>query len=121
LSSGWLAYAGEASNASGTPTTTRLDSAYTFADVNSLRRYSLGAWAERSRVTAILSIFATGPRLGVAFETGANAYRSKSESAPVIFGVVTLASIPGPPLMPTVYGMEWLHVTETAGVAFAAE
>jgi outer membrane usher protein len=42
LSSGWLAYAGGSSNASGSPTTIRLDSAYTFADVNSLRRYSVG-------------------------------------------------------------------------------
>jgi outer membrane usher protein len=42
LSSGWLAYAGGSSNASGSPTTTRLDSTYTFADVNTLRRYSVG-------------------------------------------------------------------------------
>jgi len=42
VSSGWLAYAGAATSASGTNTAIRLDSAYTFADVNTLRRYSLG-------------------------------------------------------------------------------
>jgi outer membrane usher protein FimD/PapC len=42
LSSGWLAYAGASPSVSGKNTTVRLDSAYTFADVNSLRRYSLG-------------------------------------------------------------------------------
>ena len=42
LSSGWLGYAGAASSGSGTNTAIRLDSSYTFADVNSLRRYSLG-------------------------------------------------------------------------------
>ncbi len=41
-SSGWLGYAGSASSVPGTTTAIRLDSAYTFADVNSLRRYSLG-------------------------------------------------------------------------------
>jgi outer membrane usher protein len=42
VSSDWLTYAGAASSASGTNTAIRLDSAYTFADVNTLRRYSLG-------------------------------------------------------------------------------
>jgi outer membrane usher protein len=42
LSSDWLAYGGAVTSASGTNTAIRLDSAYTFADVNSLRRYSLG-------------------------------------------------------------------------------
>jgi outer membrane usher protein len=42
LSSDWLAYGGAATSASGTNTAIRLDSAYTFADVNSQRRYSLG-------------------------------------------------------------------------------
>jgi len=42
LSSGWLADAGGSSSASGTPAAIRLDSAYTFANVNTLRRYSLG-------------------------------------------------------------------------------
>lgn len=42
LSSDWLAYGGAAKSASGTNTAIRLDSAYTYADVNSLRRYSLG-------------------------------------------------------------------------------
>lgn len=42
VSSGWLAYTGAASSGSGTNTAIRLDSTYEFADVNSLRRYSLG-------------------------------------------------------------------------------
>jgi outer membrane usher protein len=42
VSSGWLAFAGSTSSGSGTNTAIRLDSAYTFADVNTLRRYSLG-------------------------------------------------------------------------------
>jgi outer membrane usher protein len=40
-SSGWLGYAGANSN-NATTTAVRLDSAYSFADVNSLRRYTLG-------------------------------------------------------------------------------
>ena len=42
VSSGWLGFAGAATSGSGTNTAIRLDSAYTFADVNTLRRYSLG-------------------------------------------------------------------------------
>ncbi len=43
ISSDWLGYAGATSSGSGgSNTAVRLDSAYTFADVNSLRRYSLG-------------------------------------------------------------------------------
>jgi outer membrane usher protein len=42
MSSGWLAYAGATSSGSGTNTAIRLDSTYEFADVNTLRRYSLG-------------------------------------------------------------------------------
>jgi outer membrane usher protein len=42
VSSDWLAFAGANSSAAGSTTAIRLDSAYTFADVNSLRRYSLG-------------------------------------------------------------------------------
>ena len=42
VSSGWLAYAGTTSGGPGRNTAVRLDSAYTFADVNTLRRYSLG-------------------------------------------------------------------------------
>ena len=40
-SSDWLGYAG-ASRSGGVPSRVRLDSAYTFADVNTLRRYTLG-------------------------------------------------------------------------------
>lgn len=42
VSSGWLSYAGSDSSASGSNHAVRLDSAYTYADVNTLRRYSLG-------------------------------------------------------------------------------
>ncbi len=42
LSSEWLGYTGANSPTPGATTAVRLDSAYTFADVNSLRRYSLG-------------------------------------------------------------------------------
>ncbi len=42
LSSQWLGYAGAAPGPTGSNTAIRLDSSYTFADVNSLRRYSLG-------------------------------------------------------------------------------
>lgn len=42
ISSGWLAYAGATSSGSGTNRAIRLDSSFTFADVNTLRRYSLG-------------------------------------------------------------------------------
>ncbi|HEY1804809.1 MAG TPA: fimbria/pilus outer membrane usher protein [Terracidiphilus sp.] len=42
VSSEWLAFAGSNSGATGSNTAIRLDSSYTFADVNSLRRYSLG-------------------------------------------------------------------------------
>jgi outer membrane usher protein len=42
LSSEWLAYAGTASSGRDKKSAIRLDSAYTFADVNSMRRYSLG-------------------------------------------------------------------------------
>ncbi len=42
LRSEWLAYVGATPSAAGANTAIRLDSAYTFADVNTLRRYSLG-------------------------------------------------------------------------------
>jgi outer membrane usher protein len=42
VSSAWLAYAGAATSGAETNTAIRLDSAYTFADVNILRRYTLG-------------------------------------------------------------------------------
>lgn len=42
VSSGWIAYAGANSARSGSNKAIRLDSSYTFADVNSLRRYSVG-------------------------------------------------------------------------------
>jgi outer membrane usher protein len=41
-SSDWMTYAGSALTASGTKPIVRLDSAYTFADVKTLRRYSMG-------------------------------------------------------------------------------
>jgi len=42
LSSEWLAYAGATPSSVGPNTAIRLDSAFTWADVNTLRRYSLG-------------------------------------------------------------------------------
>ncbi len=42
VSSGWLAYAGASSAGSGANSAVRLDSAYSFADVNTLRRYVVG-------------------------------------------------------------------------------
>jgi outer membrane usher protein len=42
VSSDWLAYTGASSTTPGTNRGVRLDSAYTLADVNSLRRYSVG-------------------------------------------------------------------------------
>ena len=42
VNSDWLGFAGAASSGAGTNTAIRLDSTYTFADVNSLRRYTLG-------------------------------------------------------------------------------
>jgi outer membrane usher protein len=42
VSSDWLAYAGNNSNAARNGNPVRLDSVYTFADVNTLRRYSVG-------------------------------------------------------------------------------
>jgi outer membrane usher protein len=42
LSSEWLGYAGATAGPTGANTAIRLDSAYTFADVNTLRRYSVG-------------------------------------------------------------------------------
>jgi outer membrane usher protein len=42
VNSDWLAYAGAAGGGPGQNTAIRLDSAYTFADINTLRRYSLG-------------------------------------------------------------------------------
>lgn len=41
-STGWLAYAGSAPRSSSANTAIRLDSTYEFADVNTMRRYSLG-------------------------------------------------------------------------------
>ncbi len=42
VSSDWLGFTGATSGSTGATKATRLDSAYTFADVNSLRRYTLG-------------------------------------------------------------------------------
>lgn len=72
LSSGWLAYAGSTTGGSGSYKAIRLDSAYTFADVNSLRRYSLGdfitnglSWTRPVRLLGaqIRSDFSTRPDL----------------------------------------------------------
>ena len=72
VSSGWLGYAGGASGLSGTNKLIRLDSSYSFADIDSLRRYSLGdfvtnglAWTRPIRVMGIQirSDFSTRPDL----------------------------------------------------------
>ncbi|MGB6826397.1 MAG: fimbria/pilus outer membrane usher protein, partial [Terracidiphilus sp.] len=48
VSSDWLTYTGAASSIPGTNRGVRLDSAYTLADVNSLRRYSVGDFTNSS-------------------------------------------------------------------------
>jgi outer membrane usher protein len=68
----WLAFAGATSSASGKNTAVRLDSVYTFADVDALRRYSLGdfitsglSWTRPVHLEGalILSDFSTRPDL----------------------------------------------------------
>ncbi|HUD21277.1 MAG TPA: fimbria/pilus outer membrane usher protein, partial [Acidobacteriaceae bacterium] len=72
VSSEWLVYAGATPSASGKTAAIRLDSAYTFADVNTLRRYSLGdfitgglAWTRPVRLEGaqIYSDFSMRPDL----------------------------------------------------------
>jgi outer membrane usher protein len=72
VSSNWLAYAGAASSASGPNTAVRLDSTYTYANANTLRRYSLGdfitsglSWTRPVHLEGaqILSDFSTRPDL----------------------------------------------------------
>jgi outer membrane usher protein len=72
VSSNWLIFAGATTSASGPNTAVRLDSAYTFADVNALRRYSLGdfitsglSWTRPVHFEGalILSDFSTRPDL----------------------------------------------------------
>ncbi len=72
VSTGWLGYAGASSGGAGSNTPVRLDSAYTFADVNTMRRYSLGdfitgglAWTRPVRLEGgqINSDFSTRPDL----------------------------------------------------------
>ena len=60
VSSDWLAYAGNNANAAQNGNPVRLDSVYTFADVNTLRRYSLGdfitsdlAWSRPVRLAGV--------------------------------------------------------------------
>jgi len=48
VSSDWLAFTGASSTIPGTSRGVRLDSAYSFADVNSLRRYSMGDFINSS-------------------------------------------------------------------------
>ena len=72
VSSGWLGYAGANSSGSGKNTAIRLDSTYSFADVSTLRRYSLGdfitgglAWTRPIHLEGIqvLSDFSMRPDL----------------------------------------------------------
>ena len=72
VDSGWLAYAGAGSSGTGTNKAIRLDSTYSFADVNTLRRYRVGdfitgglAWTRPIRLEGvqILSDFSMRPDL----------------------------------------------------------
>jgi outer membrane usher protein len=72
VSLNWLAFAGATSSASGRNTAVRLDSVYTFADVDALRRYSVGdfitsglSWTRPVHLEGalILSDFSTRPDL----------------------------------------------------------
>jgi len=72
VSSNWLVFAGATSSASGPNTAVRLDSAFTFANANTLRRYSLGdfitsglSWTRPVHLEGalILSDFSTRPDL----------------------------------------------------------
>ena len=58
VSSDWLAYGGASQSGTGTNKAIRLDSAYSYADVNSLRRYTIGdlitgglSWTRPIRLT----------------------------------------------------------------------
>ncbi len=60
LSSGWLAYAGNISNSAGNSHPVRLDSSYTYADINTLRRYTAGdfitsglSWSRPVRIAGV--------------------------------------------------------------------
>ena len=72
VSSDWLGYAGATSAGTGSNTAIRLDSTYEFADVNTLRRYSVGdfitsglSWTRPVHLTGIQvrSDFSTRPDL----------------------------------------------------------
>lgn len=72
VSSNWIGYTGATQSASGENTTVRLDAAYTFADVNTMRRYILGdfitsglAWTRPVHFEGvqILKDFSTRPDL----------------------------------------------------------
>jgi outer membrane usher protein len=72
ISSNWLGYVGATSGGTGTNTTVRLDSTYEFADVNTLRRYSIGdfittglSWTRPVHLTGVQvrSDFGTRPDL----------------------------------------------------------
>lgn len=72
VSSDWLVYAGANANAPGAQSVVRLDSAYSFADVNSMRRYTVGdfitnslAWTRAVRLSGVQvrSDYSTRPDL----------------------------------------------------------
>jgi outer membrane usher protein len=72
ISSNWLGYTGATSGGTGTNTAIRLDSTYEFADVNTLRRYSVGdfitsglSWTRPIHMTGlqVRSDFSTRPDL----------------------------------------------------------
>lgn len=72
VSSGWLAYAGATAGGAGNNTAIRLDSTYSFADVNTMHRYSVGdfitaglSWTRPVRLEGVqvLRDFSTRPDL----------------------------------------------------------
>jgi len=128
VSSNWLAYAGASSSAKGANTAVRLDSAYTYADVNTLRRYTAGdfitsglSWTRPIHMEGaqILSDFSTRPDL-VTFPLP-----SVSGSAEVPSTVTVLTNgdqvasslvAPGPfevPQLPVISGAGTITITMT--------
>jgi outer membrane usher protein len=128
LSSGLLAFAGANANSSGASGVVRLDSTYTFADVNSLRRYSLGdfissslSWARPVHLLGaqIRSDFSTRPDL-ITFPlpTLAGSTAVPSTVDVLADGNVVMSSqiAPGPfevPQIPVVSGAGTISMTVT--------
>jgi outer membrane usher protein len=128
VSSGWLAYAGTTTGPSAKNQAIRLDSAYSFADVNSLRQYSLGdfitnglAWTRPVRLEGaqIRSDFSMRPDL-ITFPmptiTGSAAVPSTVNVLADGNVVVSSQIAPGPfeiPQLPVVSGAGTISMTVT--------